>query len=532
MEDKPRILASPALSFLAEPMRYKVLYGGRGGEKSWGCSRVLLAKGLQKKIRILCAREIQHSIADSVHKLLCEQIYDLGLEQYYKTTKNTITGVNGTEFIFKGLRFNVREVKSTEGIDICWVEEAQSVSEESWEVLIPTIRKEDSEIWITFNPLDETDPTYQRFVKNPPDNAIVKKVSWKDNPWFPNVLRKEMEYLKRVDYEKYLHVWEGEIRRSSASVIFMGKYVIEPFDTPKDARFYHGVDWGFAQDPTTMIRSYIKDGNLYIDREVYGIGVDLDDTPALFNAIETSKQWPIKADNSRPETINFIKKRGFNISGATKWQGSVEDGIEYMRSFKKIIVHPRCRHTADEFNHYSYKVDKQTGDVLPIIVDADNHCVAKGSLISTVHGYTPIEQIKVGEWIRTRTGYNEVVYSGMTGRDQAVIEIKTATKTLKCTPDHKVFVLNKCFVRADAIQLGDELLCLGTASKDFVAESVLSVTQLSSGSDVYDLTIQGQHEFFADGVLVHNCVDAIRYSLDGYIRKRGVVIPTSKPYGY
>ena len=364
-----------AFQGLFKPYRYKVFYGGRGSGKSWNVARALLLLGNNQKLRILCAREIQRSISDSVHKLLCEQIDALGLSGNYIITRDAIRGTEyGTEIIFKGLRSNPQEIKSTEGIDICWVEEAAAVSADSWDILIPTVRKPNSEIWLTFNPLDESDPTYQRFVLNAPDDAYVCKVNYDGNPAFPDVLKKEMEWLKARDYESYLHIWEGEVRKHSNAVIFAGRFSVEEFETDRDARFYQGCDWGFAQDPTALIRCYIKDRTLYIDREAWGVGVDLDETPALFDTIETARSWPIKADNARPETISFMKRRGFHISGAKKWAGSIEDGIEYLKSLD-IVIHPRCRHTIDEFAHYSYKVDKQTGDVLPVIVDAWNHCI-------------------------------------------------------------------------------------------------------------------------------------------------------------
>ena len=302
MPKSPRVTIKfhPVYEDLFRPFRYKVYWGGRGGGKSWAIARALVAMGANRKIRVLCAREIQHSIADSVHKLLVEQIYALKLESRYKITKNAISGINGTEFIFKGLRFNVQEVKSTEGVNVCWVEEAQSVSEESWSVLIPTVREKNSEIWLSFNPLDEDDPTYQRFIVHTPPNAAVHKVNWSENPWFPDVLRQEMEYLKRVDYEAYLHIWEGEVRRISDAIIFRGKYVVEPFDTPRNVRFFHGADWGFAQDPTTLVRCFVDGKKLYIDREAYGIGVELDETAQLFDSIDTARSWPIKADAARP----------------------------------------------------------------------------------------------------------------------------------------------------------------------------------------------------------------------------------------
>ncbi len=358
------------------PARYKIYYGGRGSGKSWACGRGLIIIGAQKKVRVLCAREIQNSIADSVHKLLCEQIDALGLGYFYRITKSSIIGLNGTEFMFSGLRINTQELKSKEGIDICWVEEAQAVSDESWSILIPTIRKEESEIWATFNPIDDTDPTYQRFVVNPPPNSIVQKVSWRDNPWFPDVLRKEMEYLKRVNYDSYLHIWEGETLTISEATILRGKVDIRTFETPEDVSvFYYGADWGFSQDPTAIVRAFILDNTLFIDYEAYGIGVDIDKTPALFDRVPGVRDWKIYADSSRPETISYMRQRGFRIEGAPKWSGSVHDGIAYLRSFEKIVVHSRCKHVADETRLYKYKVDARTGDVLPIVVDADNHTI-------------------------------------------------------------------------------------------------------------------------------------------------------------
>ena len=359
---------------LFQPARYKVFYGGRGAGRSWSCARALLLMGVAKQLRILCARETQLSIADSVHKLLGEQVDILELSNFYDVQKSRIIGANGTEFLFKGIKHNPQEIKSTEGVDVAWVEEAQAVSENSWNILIPTIRKDNSEIWITFNPGEEADPTYQRFVLNPPPGAVVKKVNWHDNPWLPKVLRDEMEYLRRVDYDAYLHVWEGEPRTISDAVIFKGKFTVEPFDTPTDARFYFGADWGFSQDPTTLVRAFVRDKSLYIDHEAYGIGVDIDKTPALFDAVPDSRKWQIYADSARPETISYMKRAGFKIAACEKWSGSVEDGIAFLRSFERIIIHERCKHTAEEFRLYKYKVDAQSNEVLPVIVDKHNHC--------------------------------------------------------------------------------------------------------------------------------------------------------------
>ena len=198
------------LFLLTEDWRYKVAYGGRGSGKSYAFADGCLIKAIQKPIRILCARQLQTSIRDSVHKLLCDRIVALGLEEWFYITRESIKCKNGSEFIFKGIQNNIMEIKSMEGIDICWVEEAQSVNDESWETLIPTIRKENSEIWVSFNPDREDDPTYERFVKNPPNDCKSVLVNYMDNPYFPEVLRKEMEYCKQVDYARYEHIWLGK----------------------------------------------------------------------------------------------------------------------------------------------------------------------------------------------------------------------------------------------------------------------------------------------------------------------------------
>ena len=208
------------LQCLFEKSRYKVLYGGRGGAKSWGVARALLIKAAKDPLRILCAREFQTSIRDSVHKLLCDQIEALGLMGFYEITQTSIRGKNGSEFSFVGLKNNVANVKSYEGVDICWVEEAQTTSRLSWNVLIPTIRKPNSEIWITFNPELESDETYQRFVLKPPDDCLIVKVNWSDNPWFPDTLRLEKDQLKARDPQAYNVVWEGLCRQTVDGAVF------------------------------------------------------------------------------------------------------------------------------------------------------------------------------------------------------------------------------------------------------------------------------------------------------------------------
>ncbi len=250
--------------FQPEKVRYRIFYGGRGGAKSWCFARALLAKGTKEPLRILCAREFQTSIKDSVHKLLSDQIYELNMESFYEITQTNIRGINGTEFIFAGIKNNTNNIKSIEGIDVCWVEEAQSVSANSWNVLIPTIRKQDSEIWVSFNPELPTDDTWKRFVENPPESSIVVKVNWNDNPWFPETLNLERLSLKSRDLSAYNNVWEGATRNTVDGAIF-GKEIEQaelenritnvPYDPSKPC---HAVfDLGWADNTACWIIQFV-----------------------------------------------------------------------------------------------------------------------------------------------------------------------------------------------------------------------------------------------------------------------------------
>lgn len=356
--------------------RYQVYYGGRGGRKSWETARAILIRAMSEKKLVLCTREIQNSINDSVLRLLADQINMMGMSYFWDIQKTTIRGTNGSEFIFKGLNgMTIDSIKSLEGADICWVEEAHSVSDKSWQILIPTIRKQGSQIFVTFNPDLPTDPVMVRFVDNTPPNCYLVKVSYLDNPDCPQTLIDEANYLREVDYEAYAHIWLGEARAHSDAQIFKGKYRVESFDVDESFGYpLDGADWGFSTDPTVKVRSYIKGRKLYVRHEAYKVGCEIEDTPALFNKIPDSGKYMTRADNARPELISYMKRQGFQIEGADKWPGCVEDRVSFMRSFEEIIIHPDCTHTVEEFRLYSYKVDKRTGDVLPEIVKKHDHC--------------------------------------------------------------------------------------------------------------------------------------------------------------
>lgn len=361
------------------PSRYRVAYGGRGSGKSWAFAQALLMRSLDEPLMIVCAREIQNSLKDSVFKLLTSQAQLMGISHMFDYGREYFRGRNGSEFIFRGLRsLNVDSVKSLEGADICWVEEAQSLSKHSWEILTPTIRKPGSEIWVSFNPDLPTDETYARFVTNPHPQARIIKINYDENPFFPETLELERAHLERADPDAYSHVWLGNCRMHSDAQVFRGKWRIgdTPDNMPEDADGpYYGCDWGFAKDPTTLVRCYIHAGCLYITHEAYQIGCEIDHLPALFDTVPGARKHIIRADSARPETISYMVRQGFNIIGAKKGKGSIESGIAYLRKFDEIVIDPRCKHTIDEFRLYSYKVDRLSGDVLPSIVDASNHCI-------------------------------------------------------------------------------------------------------------------------------------------------------------
>jgi len=240
------------LRVLFAPARYKILYGGRGGAKSWGAARALLIQAAASPLRVLCAREFQNSITESVHHLLQVQIMAMGLEPFYEVQNSAIRGANGSEFLFAGLRNNISRIKSFEGIDRVWVEEAQTVSKSSWDTLIPTIRKDCSEIWVTYNPELETDDTHQRFVVNPPHDAVVVKVNWSDNPWFPETLRKEKEELKARDPDGYQNIWEGHCRLALEGAVYAnelrraqeeGRIGSVPYDAERLVHTFFDLGW-------------------------------------------------------------------------------------------------------------------------------------------------------------------------------------------------------------------------------------------------------------------------------------------------
>lgn len=362
---------------LLENARYKGAYGGRGSGKSHAFAEYIVERCVMGRTDVVCLREVQRSLKQSVKKLIEDKIENMGVGTLFTVQHDRIKhNQNGSLIIFEGLASHTAEsIKSLEGFDIAWFEEAQSCSQRSLDLLRPTIRKPGSELLFTWNPSMPTDPI-EILLRgdNPPPDAIVKEVNFVNNPWFPDVLQEEMEYDKKRDPDKYAHIWLGDYVKNSETRVFKN-WSIEEFEAPADAVHRFGADWGFATDPTVLVRCHIVGRKLYIDYEAYRVGCEIVDTPELFMSVPEAEKWPLTADNARPETISYMRKHGFpKIRAAVKGPKSVEDGIEWLKSFD-IVVHPRCKKTIDELTLYSYKEDPLTGNVLPLLVDKENHVI-------------------------------------------------------------------------------------------------------------------------------------------------------------
>ncbi len=363
---------------LFEKYRYCVLYGGRGSGKSYGVASALLSLAMQKRILVLCGREFQNSIRDSVYSLLKQRIDDLNLENFFTVLEDIIVSpVTGSRFIFKGLRQNISSIKSMVGITHLWIEEGDTLSKDSWQVIKPTIRENGSQIWVTFNPKYKTDIIYHEFLSSmPPPNSYIKKINWRDNPFFPETLDEERKYDMIKYPEHYQHIWEGETLQHADAQVFKGCWVVDYFEEDPKTFAYYGLDFGYSVDATAAIRCFIKNNTLFITHEAFKLQLEIDHIGEYCEKhIPYFKNNRIIADSARPETIGFMRRQGYNVSPAKKGKGSVEDGIAFIRAFDKVIIHPRCKAVAREFDLYSYKVEARSGEITTDLVDNNNHTI-------------------------------------------------------------------------------------------------------------------------------------------------------------
>lgn len=359
--------------------QYRVLRGGRGSGKSVGAATIALIWGYAERINVLCVRQFQNSIRDSFYKELLEAIEsNPWLAEHYVITNESITGKNGTRFIFKGLDRNPQSIKSVAKIDLTIVEEGEDIPELSWINLEATIfRQAKSELWCIYNPKKKGSAVDKRFIENKAPDSIVQDVQWSDNPFFPprmNVLRKRD--IEVFDPATYAWVWEGAYLENSKSQIFNGRYELKEFEPDPKWSIVQGLDWGYSQDPTAMIRAYVHDECLWISHDAGKVGIELDEVASEAANIPDFHKHTTRADSAQPAMISHVKGKGLpKLEPAKKGKGSVEDGIQFIRSFRRVYIHPRCKNTLHEFNTYSWKVDRVTGEVLDTPVDAYNHWI-------------------------------------------------------------------------------------------------------------------------------------------------------------
>jgi phage terminase large subunit len=360
---------------LFEPARHKAFYGGRGSAKSWSVATYLVLTAASKRRRIVCARQFQNSIRDSSKELIERRINDLGFAgQFDPTDRSIVHAGTGSEFLFIGLERNVESIRSLEGADIVWVEEARTTKARSLEVLLPTVRNRDSELIWTWNPEDPTDPVDAYFRKGPPPpRAFVTRVDYTDNPFFYQTeLPHEMELLKQGNPARYRHVWLGDYDTSYDTKIFsnvtIGRVQPGPDDLPR-----YGLDFGFGSDPSFIVKLYVFDNRriVYVAAEACG-RVPMEQLPALIRSAGAGADDLIRADSSQPGTIEFLRGRGLNIEGAKKGAGSVKAGINFLQGYR-IIIDPTCEGLREEARLYSWMVDRHTQRTLSVPVDANNH---------------------------------------------------------------------------------------------------------------------------------------------------------------
>ena len=357
---------------ITDKYSYLFSYGGRGGGKTDFLCEALPLIGTQEPVKILCVREFQNSIDDSVIAGLLEKM-DEHFPNFYRRVGNEIRGKNGTLFSFRGIGRNTLSLKSLKGYKYCWVEEGDAISAFSWDILDPTIRLADSVMIISMNRNNEDSVLDRLFIQNePPPRTNIVKVNYTDNPFPIPKLIEKAEHCRKVNFKAYQHIWLGELNKIDEAEVFHGKWRTEKFETPEDAIFYHGVDWGFGAHPTAIVRCYIKENTLYIDKAGYYWRSDLEDLPELFiKDVPTSKTWRIIADSANPAEIRYIRNKGFDVWGVKK--GTIESGIRYLRSYDCIVIHEDLKHLIAETKNYKYKLDPKTGDVLPILIKEHDH---------------------------------------------------------------------------------------------------------------------------------------------------------------
>ena len=404
------------LSFLDEPFRYKVAYGGRGSGKSWGFARALLALAIKNKLRILCAREVQRSIKQSVHQLLNDQIQSMGFGQYYEVLENEIRCVNGSQINFTGLANNtVESIKSYEGVDIVWVEEAQTVSKKSWDILIPTIRKPGSEIWVSFNPDLDSDDTYRRFVIDTPDNAKVVKVNWSDNPWFPDVLNAERLHSKSTS-DDYENIWEGECKTAVDGAIYANeireaqenkRITNVPYDPELKVHVVMDLGWNdsmsiiLVQKGVSELRviKYIEDDHRTLD----SYSAELKNLPYNWGQMYLPHDGQTKDFKYGTSAEEIMRRHDWDVRIVPRLD--IESGIKLARiNFHRIYFDKSTERLIECLKHYRRAISSTTNEPGAPLHDEYSHgadafrylCVSADKFSNETWQNQPIQYSNIG----------------------------------------------------------------------------------------------------------------------------------------
>ena len=538
------------------------LKGGRGSSKSsFTAIEIVLGIMRDPQANAVCLRKVGDTLRTSVFSTLLWAIETIGVAHLFNATVSPpeITYLpTRQKIILKGLDdpMKMKSIKARNGyFKFLWFEEASEFSgmDEIRSVEQSVLRGGEKFVeFVTYNPPNDPAAWVNKESLNQHNERLIHASTYLEMPraWLGEKFIERAERLKELDLLKYQHEYLGEAVGRAEQIVFYGKWQEKAFEAPPlseiyQSRFFYGADWGFANDPTAILRCFImvENGkmNLYIDYEAGGVGIEFEDIPALFEKIPDVRRWKIYADSQRPDTISYMERKSFHIVGAEKGKGSVEDGVEYIKSFDKVYIHPRCKETINEFMKYSYKIDRNTQEILPVLVDAYNHyidaCIIEGQFVITSKGNVLIENIKVGDFVLTRNGYKEVEQAIYTG-EKEIWEIQISGKILFATENHKIYT-TKGFIRVDALRYNDVCLIIeeGNLCKlnfvSLMAKNIIGILKATNTNEqklvhanvgrvqktnkiakVYDLAIKDCPEFFASGVLVHNC----RYALNDYIK--------------
>jgi len=400
------------LDFLFENHRYKVAYGGRGSGKSWGFARALLLQAANKTLRVLCAREVQRSIKNSVHQLLSDQIQSLGLGQFYEVLESEIRGLNGSLFVFTGLANNTAEsIKSYEGIDRVWCEEAQTISRKSWDILIPTIRKPESEIWVSFNPGLDTDDTYLRYCINPPENAKVVKLNYMDNPWFSEVLEIERQHSEKTNPD-YENIWLGDCKAAVDGAIYSneireaqeaGRITTVPYDPMMKVHVVMDLGWNdsmsviLCQKGISDLRiiGYIEDDHRTLD----SYSAQLKNLSYNWGTMFLPHDGQSKDFKHGISAEDIMKKLGWDIRIVPK--ADIESGIKLARmNFHRIYFDKSAQRLVECLKNYRRSINSATNEPGAPLHDEYSHGADAFRYLCT-----SIESMKNESWSKEKIQY-------------------------------------------------------------------------------------------------------------------------------